>query len=187
MGLITLAGQPGCRHEEVARLTAQLLSFELVTESRLSGMIEQEFGGQAPLPDKAFPDAVLSIVARLAREHHLVVSAEGAELLFKSFPGVLRVQVVAPEACRLGTLMLDHRLDRPAARALLRDLDRQRKTYRKEKLGKAATPPDSFDLVCNTESLETEGVARLIRGAVEARGLLEQGLLSAAAEAHLQF
>ena len=187
MGLITLAGQPGCRHEEVARLTAQLLGFELVTESRLGGMIEQEFGGQAPLPDKAFPDAVLSIVARLAREQHLVVSAEGAELLFKSFPGVLRVQVVAPEACRLGTLMLDHRLDRPAARGLLRDLERQRKAYRKEKLGKASTPPDSFDLVCNTESLEAEGVARLIRGAVEARGLLEQGLLSAAAEAHLQF
>jgi cytidylate kinase len=187
MGLITISGQPGCRHEEVARLTAQMLSFELVTDSRLRGMIDQEFGGEASIPDKAFPDAVLSLVARLATEHHLVVATEGAELLFKSLPGVLRVQVVAPESRRLGTLMLEHRLDRPSARALLRDLERQQKDYRKRRLGKASTPVDSFDLVSNTEFLEAEGVAGLIRGAVSARGLLEQGLLSAAAEAHLQF
>jgi cytidylate kinase len=187
MGLITISGQPGCRHEEVARLTAQMLSFELVTDSRLRGMIDQEFGGEASIPDKAFPDAVLSLVARLATEHHLVVATEGAELLFQSLPGVLRVQVVAPESRRLGTLMLEHRLDRPAARALLRDLERQQKDYRKRKLGKVSAPVDSFDLVSNMEFLEAEGVAELIRGAVNARGLVEQGLLSAAAEAHLQF
>jgi cytidylate kinase len=187
MGLITISGQPGCRHEEVARLTAQMLSFELVTDSRLRGMIDQEFGGEASIPDKAFPDAVLSLVARLATEHHLVVATEGAELLFQSLPGVLRIQVVAPESRRLGTLMLEHRLDRPAARALLRDLERQQKDYRKRKLGKVSSPVDSFDLVSNMEFLGAEGVAELIRGAVNARGLIEQGLLSAAAEAHLQF
>jgi cytidylate kinase len=30
MALITISGGPGCREEEVARLTAQALSFELV-------------------------------------------------------------------------------------------------------------------------------------------------------------
>jgi len=187
MGLITISGQPGCRHEEVARLAAQTLSFELVTDSRLRAMIDQEFGGEAALPDKAFPDAALSLVARLATEHHLVVSTEGAELLFQSLPGVLRVQVVAPESRRLGTLMLEHRLDRPSARALLRDLERQQKDYRKRRLGKVSAPVHSFDLVLNMEFLEAEGVAEIIRGAVSARGLMEQGLLSAAAEAHLQF
>ena len=187
MGLITISGQPGCRHEEVARLAAQTLSFELVTDSRLRAMIDQEFGGETALPDKAFPDAVLSLVARLATEHHLVVSTEGAELLFQSLPGVLRVQVVAPESRRLGTLMLEHRLDRPSARALLRDLERQQKDYRKRRLGKVSAPADSFDLVLNMEFLEAEGVTEIIRSAVSARGLMEQGLLSAAAEAHLQF
>jgi cytidylate kinase len=188
MGLITISGQPGCRYEDVARHSAQLLNFELLTESRLQRAIEREYGGRAaPLPDKAHPDAVLSIVARLATEHHLIVCAEGAELLFKSFPGVLRVYVVAPESRRLGTLMLERRIDRPSARLLLRELERQRRECRRQRFGRTAAPPHSFDLVCNTEFLETEGAAELIRDAVSARGLISQGLLSPAAEAHIQF
>ncbi len=187
MGLITISGQPGCRHEDVARYLSQALNFELLTESGLQNLIEQEYGAAQPIPDKAYPDAVLSIVARLATERHVVVCAEGAELLFKSFPGVLRVQVVAPESRRLGTLMLEHRIDRPSARHLLRDLERRQKKLRAQKFGKTTAPPYSFDLVCNTEFLETEGVAELIRDTANARGLIGQGLLSAAAEAHIQF
>jgi cytidylate kinase len=187
MGLIAISGQPGCRHEEVARLAAHALGYELVTESRLRAMLDEEFGAETTLPDKALPDAVLSIMARLATEHNLVVAIEGGEVLFKSFPGVLRVQVVAPEAHRVGTLMLERRLERPAARELLRTLERERKEWRKHKLGKASTPADSFDLVCNTEFLDAEGAAELIGDAARARGLLDQGLLSAAAQAHLEF
>lgn len=187
MGLITISGQPGCRHEEAARQIAQVLGFELLTESRLQSLIEQEYGAERPIPNKAYPDAVLSIVARLATERHLVICAAGAELLFKSFPGVLRVQVVAPESRRLGTLMLEHRIDRPAARLLLRELERRQKEQRVGRFGKATAPPHSFDLVCNTECLEIEGVVELVRDAVNARGLIAQGLLSAAAEAHMQF
>ncbi|HOK44929.1 MAG TPA: cytidylate kinase family protein [Bryobacteraceae bacterium] len=187
MGLITISGQPGCRHEEAARQIAQILGFELLTESRLQSLIEEEYGAEQPIPDKAYPDAVLSIVARLATERHLVICATGAELLFKSFPGVLRVQVVAPESRRLGTLMLEHRINRPAARILLRELERRQKELRLKKFGKATAPPHLFDVVCNTECLEIEGVAEVVRDAVNACGLVEQGLLSAAAESHIQF
>ncbi|HPQ15141.1 MAG TPA: hypothetical protein PLP04_07930, partial [Bryobacteraceae bacterium] len=77
MGLITISGQPGCRHEEAARQIAQILGFELLTESRLQSLIEEEYGAEQPIPDKAYPDAVLSIVARLATERHLVICATG--------------------------------------------------------------------------------------------------------------
>ena len=186
MGLITVSGQPGCRHEEVARLIAQSLGFELVTEPRLREMIAEEFSGAA-LPDKAVPDAALSILARLAAQHHLVVAAEGAELLLKSLPGALRVAIVAPESHRTGTLMLERRLDRPAARQALRDLEREQKTLRKNVFGRAAAPAHSFDLICNTEFLDPERVAEVIRAAANARGVVEHGLLSAAAEAHIEF
>lgn len=186
MALITISGQPGSRHEEVARSVAQLLRFELVTESGLEGIFAQEFGDVA-VPDKAFAPATVSVVARLATEHHLVLASEGAELLFRDFPGLLRVYIVAPESCRLGTLMLDHRLDRKAARALLRKLDADRKGERKRRFGRTSTPAHSFDLVLNTELLEPEGAAELIQATAARRGLSEIGLLSAAAEAHLQF
>ena len=187
MGLITVSGAPGSRHQEAARLIAQRLEFELVSETRLASLIEEEFGPRAKLPERAMPEAMTSIVARLATQHHLVVSAEGAELLFKEFPGLLRVHLVAPESRRLGVLMLERRLERPAARELLRRLESEQKQRRRRRFGRSALHPEFFDLVCNSEGLEPEQVAEVVAAAARARGLAEQGLLSPAAEAHLQF
>ncbi len=52
MGLLTISGEPGSRWEEVAYSAAQLLRFELVTETRMAQWIAEEFG-ETPLPAKA--------------------------------------------------------------------------------------------------------------------------------------
>lgn len=187
MALITVSGRPGSRHEDVARLAAQMLGFELVTEGRLRAIFTQEFGGDGAVPDKAFAPAAISVAARMATERHLVLNADGAELLFRDFPGLLRVYVVAPEARCSGTLMLEHRLDRKDARSLLHRLEAAQRSTRIKRFGRSSAPPDSFDLVCNSEMLDVEGIAEIVRNAVARRGLAELGLLSAAAEAHLQF
>jgi cytidylate kinase len=187
MALITISGEPGGRHEEVARLTALRLGFELVTESRLASLIEGEFGSGRPISDKAYRHVLLSILAHLATQHHLVVCAQGVEFLFKNFLGVLRIQIVAPESRRIGVLMLEARLDRSSAKKLLRELEQKGKAERKRKFGRATTPSHLFDIVLNSEFLETDQMASLIEAAVGVRGLLEQGLLSAGADAQLQF
>src|SRR5215208_1282252 len=119
MALIAVSGHPGCRYEEVARTAAQRLKFELLTPSRVRALIAQEFGEGASIPDKALPSLVTSVVAKLAIEHHLVYCAFGGELNSRDFTGMLRVHIVAPENIRVGNLMIDNRLDRPAARQLL--------------------------------------------------------------------
>jgi len=187
MALITISGQPGCREEEVARVAAQKLAFELVTATRLGVLVAQQFGTEAQLFEKAQRPVLLSILARLATEHHLVVSAPGAEWVFQNFLGVLRVRIVAPEARRIGMLMLDRRLDRPSARKLLRELETEERAARKRKFGRATAPPELFDLVLNAEVFGTDQMADMIESAVRTRGLAEQGLLSAAADAQLQF
>ncbi|HSB17947.1 MAG TPA: cytidylate kinase family protein [Bryobacteraceae bacterium] len=187
MGLITISGQPGCRHDEVARLTAQRLGFELVTETRLHSLIEREFGPATPISDKAYRHVLLSILARLATEHHLVVSAFGVEHVFQNFLGVLRVYVVAPEFRRIGTLMLDRRLDRPSAKRSLRQMEREESEERRRKFGRATVPSHAFDVVLNSEFLESDQLTDLIEAAARARSLVEQGLLSSAADAQLQF
>ena len=116
MALIAVSGHPGCRYEEVARVTAQRLGFELLTQARIRAAMEEEFGAGTELPDKAFPSLVTSVLARLATEHHLVYCAIGGEVQARHFPGMLRVHVVAPENLRIGNLMLDQRLERAAAR-----------------------------------------------------------------------
>jgi cytidylate kinase len=187
MALIAVSGHPGCRFEEVARLAAQRLGFELLTQSRIAALTSEEFGSEAPVPDKAYSSLVTSVLARLATEHHLVCCAAGGDLQARHFSGMLRVHVVAPENARIGALMLDNRLERPAARQLLLELEAADRADRKGKFGKARATADLFDMVLSAEFLSSDQMAELIETAVRSTGLAERGLLSAAAEAQLQF
>ena len=171
MALIAISGHPGCRYEEVARITAQRLGFELLTQSRLQALTQEEFGADVQVPDKAYPSLITSILAHLATESHVVYCALGGELQARHFGSMLRVHVVAPENVRVGNLMLDHRMERPAARALLLQLEAEARSDRKAKFGKTKATADLFDLVVNAESLTTEQMAELIETAVATAGL----------------
>ncbi|MBZ5577809.1 MAG: hypothetical protein LAP40_14705 [Acidobacteriia bacterium] len=186
MALIAVSGHPGCRFEEVARLTAQRLGFELLTQARIQSLTNEEFGGGG-IPEKAYPILVTSILARLATEHHLVYCAVGGELQARHFPGMLRVHVVAPETVRIGNLMLDHRLERAAGRQLLFEMEAADRSARKARFGKTRATADLFDLVFSAESLTTEQMAELIETAANSLALKERGLLAPAAEVQLQF
>jgi len=187
MGLITVSGQPGCRYEEVARITAQRLGFELVSASRLAGLVEAEFGPGKQIADKAYPDVVVAILARLAREHHLILGIEDSEFYFKDFPGLLRVHVVAPESVRIGNLMLDKRLDRPAAHQLLRQLEQAQRESRRRRFDRATAPMHVFDLILNSARLDSEHLAVLIERAARDCLFIDRDYLTPAAEAQIQF
>jgi len=187
MALIAVSGHPGCRFDEVARLSAHRLGYELLTQSRIAALAAEEFGAGVKIPDKAYTSLVTSLLARLATQHHLVFCASGGELQGRHFPGMLRVHVVAPENARIGNLMLDRRLERPAARQALLDLEAADRADRKAKFGKTKASAELFDLVINAESLTTEQMADLIEATVASMGLKERGLLSPAAEQQLQF
>jgi len=187
MALIAVSGHPGCRFEEVARFSAQRLGFELLTQARIRTLTEEEFGAEAKIPERAWPSLVTSFLARLATEHHLVYCALGGEVHAKHFPGTLRVHVVAPENVRIGNVMLDQRLDRPAARQMLLDLERAERDDRRARFGKTRASAELFDMVLNSEALTTEQMAALVESAVVSGGLKERGFLSHAAEQQLQF
>ncbi len=187
MALIAVSGHPGCRFEEVARFSAQRLGYELLTQSRVRALTAEEFGEGAAIPEKAFPSLVTSVLARLATEHHLVYCAMGGELQARQFPGILRVHIVAPENVRIGNLMLDSRLERPAARQLLLELEAADRESRKARFGKSKATADLFDIVLNSEALTTEQIASVVAGTVASTELAERGFLSPAAEQQLQF
>jgi hypothetical protein len=183
MALVTISGDPASRWEEVAHAAAQLLQFELVSEARLAQWITQEFG-DATIPEKAWKPAAISILTRMATEHHLVIAIAGAESLFNALPMLMRAGITAPEARRAGNVMIDQRIDRPAALKMLADLDQEAKSVRKSRFGRIAK---SFDVVLNMEFMDAPQAAEILRAAVCARNLVEHGLLSGAAEAQMQF
>jgi hypothetical protein len=94
---------------------------------------------------------------------------------------------VAPENVRIGNLMLDRRLERPAARQALLELEAEDRLDRKAKFGKSKASAELFDLVLNAEALTTEQMGEVIESAVNSMGLRERGFLSPAAEQQLQF
>ena len=183
MALLTISGDPASRWEEVARAAAQILQFELVTEARLAQWITQEFG-DAPLPQKTWKPAALSILTRMATQHHLVVALAGAESLFSPTPMLLRAGIVAPQARRAGNVMVDRRLERPAALDALSQMDTDATRVRKFRVGRS---PRVFDIVLNTEFMDAPQAAEVLRAACYVRHLADHGLLSTAAEAQMRF
>ncbi|MBZ5605518.1 MAG: cytidylate kinase family protein [Acidobacteriia bacterium] len=186
MALLTISGEPASRWEEVAHGAAQLLKFELVTEARLTQWTTEEFG-DAQIPDRAWGAAVVSILARMAVEHHVVVALPGSEALFGAMPMLLRAGIVAPEARRVGNVMLEERLERAEAKALLAERDREWRALLRRRFARAKMSADCFDVTLNAEHTDVSQMAEVIRAAACARGLAEQGLLSAGAEAQMQF
>jgi len=187
MAFVSVSGEPGCRHEELARIASQRLKCELVTDARLVETISCEFGAANGIPDKAWPHLATSILAKLGAMHHLVISSTGSEMLLRNIPGVLRVQIIAPEARRLGNVMLDRRLERQEAKERLRQMESSEAQTRKRRFGRAGSRLQTFDLVMNAEALATEQMSDILEAAVQAKRLLEAGLLSPAAEAQIQF
>ncbi len=183
MAVLTISGDPASRWEEVAHASSQLLSFELVTESRLASWIAEEFGDEK-IPEKAWKPAAVSILTRMATEHHMVIALTGAESLFNALPMLLRAGIVAPESRRAGNVMVDQRLERPAALKTLADLDIEAKRLRKSRVGRSVK---TLDLVLNMEFMDATQAAEILRAACCARHLIEYGLLSGAAEAQMQF
>jgi hypothetical protein len=183
MALLTISGDPASRWEEVAHAAAQLLTFELVTEARLAQWMSDEFG-DATIPEKAWKPAAISILTRMATEHHLVIAVVGAESLFNAMPMQLRAGIVAPEARRAGNVMVDQRLGRPDALKMLAGLDNESKHLRRSRFGRT---PKAFDVVLSMEFMDAPQAAEILRAACCARRLMEHGLLSGAAEAQIQF
>ncbi len=195
MAILTISGAPASRFEEVAHGCAQLLNgaanpgqpcFEPVTESRLSQWMSQEFG-ETPVPDRAWRAAVVSILARMASEHHLILSLAGAESLFPPSAFLLRAGIVAPDSQRIGTVMLEQRLERAEAKSALARMDREARHRHKARFGRTRPPTAAFDLILSSEHIDAAQMAEILRAAVVARGLQEQGPLASEAEARLQF
>jgi hypothetical protein len=188
MAFIAVSGEPGCRHGELARLAAQRLQWELITEADLERLIATQFGESSQVvPDKAWRPVAASVLASLGLERHLVFCCTGAEILSRDLPAVFRFHVVAPESIRLDNLAADCRLSRGDAKTRLRKAAAAQSLTRKRRFGQKISPLTSFDLIANAKAMAPADMVDLLVSAAKSQGLLEAGLLSAQAAAKVQF
>jgi len=185
MALLTISGDPASRWEEVARGAAQLLDFELVTETRLAQWMAEEFGDTA-IPARAWASAAVAVLARLAREHPLLIALDGSEHLFRPAAWLLRARITTIDAHRAGNLMLDLRLEKSDALMRLRELDAEQKRLRKVRFSRASADSSAFDLTLNLTRMDAAQAAEMLAAAAQKR-LGDQGLLSPNAADEIEF
>ncbi|HEX6897275.1 MAG TPA: cytidylate kinase family protein [Bryobacteraceae bacterium] len=187
MAFISISGEPGCRHEELARMVAQRLECDLVTEPKLEDTIACEFGSTDGIPDKAWQHLATSILAKLGTQHHLVISTIGSDLLLGNLPGAMRAHLTGSEPGRMGNVMVDFGLERAEAKTRLRQMEAYAGAVLKRRFGKVGRRMQRFDLVMNTEALAVGQMSDVLESAVRAKGLLESGLVAQHEEAQIQF
>ncbi len=95
--------------------------------------------------------------------------------------------MLAPDSRRWANLMVDCGWQREQARERLRAMDAELALTRKLRFGQSSSRPQSFDLVLNADTLMGEQMANVVESAARGKGLAEAALLSAAAEAQVQF
>ena len=187
MAFISVSGEPGSRHDELARMTAQRLECYLATDSGLSDKISSEFSGLHGIPDKAWPHLAASILAKMGVERHVVISTAGAERLFRDSPRGLSVYVTAPESRRVSNLMVDRSLSEEQARALLFELDSEAAATQRRRFGSSGKRVPACGLTLNEAALNVEQMLDVIECAVRSKKLFEMGLLSSEEEDRIQF
>ena len=187
MAILSITGETGAACEELGRAVAARFDAELINEFRFEQMIADEFGAGAEVPGRAWPPLLESALARRALERHVVCTVSGCEMLFHRIQGVFRALLSGSVARRVGNLMIDRKLDRAAARELYAGLEEERRARRRKRFGRAAFRLHDFDIVLSEDSLDAEAQLNVIESAVRSTGALDHGLLSAAAEAQIQF
>jgi len=180
MSIVSVASDAGCPGEDVARLVASQLGFTFAGERSVAALLCEEYGRE--VDGGAWGPAVESVVARLALTHHLVLCFPGCEHLFARMQAILRIHLTGSEERRVGNIMVSKRLERPAAKTVLREMDADLREQRRRRFGKHA---EAFDLVLNIAAFEPEHGAAIVRKAFEMRGPAE--FFTAQGEAQIRF
>ncbi len=187
MALLCISGEIGCPAEELGRLIARRFGCEFVNEAALQKRIEADNPERPESPDGAWPYLAAAVLVQLAARGNVVFVLPGGQFLLRTMAGLFRVHVTAPEAARVGAVMLERKLDRVEARASLREEEAAAARLRRRRFGRSATRPSDVDAVLNSGSLDLERQMAMIEASVSAGNVMNSGPLPAAAEAQALF
>ena len=118
------------------------------------------------------------VIQGLAREGGVLVMGRGGQVLLRKHASAFHVQVVAPWAWRVKTLMEAEKLSKRAAENRLRASDRGRADYLRRYHGADWLDPTLYHLVVNTGYLSVDTAVELI--------VMAHGALAKDASANVQ-
>jgi hypothetical protein len=162
------------RKSFVRRLLDALSSSTLVLNDPMIAMHGPAFDLETPLPsagDLDFRDVIRSVIGDLAEEGRVVIGSHAASVALAGTPHVLRVLVTASVAVRAERVSHGGQgLDPAAARAALREADRNRQDYFRRFYEIEREEPTHYDLVLSTDVLSEKAAVAIICAAARIAG-----------------
>ena len=179
MSLITISQSMGSGGLRIAQQVAEELNRELYDDDRLQqealemGVRSEDLKSldeKSPgLLDKIlnrkldmYLDIMEAVIYKVAQRGQGVILGHGGPMLLHDFSCALHVNVNASEACRVANLMKEQNLSQKSAEKLIRKSDNEHNGFFKFAFHKDLNDPSLYDLIINTEKIETSAAAKLI-------------------------
>lgn len=111
---------------------------------------------------QSYPELIQQVILDYAQQGDVIIVGRGGQAILQDMPGVLHVQIIAPEPRRVHTLMERLGLDEKEAERRIRQSDKERGRYIKHFFGKEWREPTLYDLVVNTGKIPLDLAVHVI-------------------------
>jgi cytidylate kinase len=116
-----------------------------------------------------YREALFSTMAAIAQHGEAVILGRGGNIVLEGAKSSLRVRLIAPRPVRAGRLAENLSISAAEADKLVRQTDRERRTFIRKHFDRDIDDPCLYDLVINTAGMTTGEVVSLIWQAARIR------------------
>jgi cytidylate kinase len=184
MAIITISRQTGSLGDEIAKAVADRLGYEHIEKLKISEVLSDEglsisevekYDEKKPsiwqsisIQKKKFSHLIRAAMYELATKENVVIVGRGGQAIFKDFPGVLHVRVIAPHATRVSRLMEQKGCDEKNANRIISESDHDSSGYVSAYFDADWDNKDLYDIVINTRTMSLDTAVAVITHAVGA-------------------
>ncbi len=191
--VVTISRQRGCRGAELSRLIAHNLHYGLF-DKEIIEYIAKHMGVQSEVVESLdeherselelwlqgilfnrivdhddYIRALSECIKTASLHGGLVILGRGANYLLKDTPAY-HIRLVAPKEHRVKTLVQQEEMSESEAQEEVETKDRQRASFVKRYFQQDIENPIDYDLILNTATNTMDGIVKIIRSSLLARG-----------------
>lgn len=194
MAIVTICRQLGSLGNEIAHGLAEELYYNLLSKEMISQMLlesgfskkrtenfsieeEPSFLDSFILDRNRFLYYIKQVMYEFARQGNVIIIGMGGQVVFRDFPNVLRVGIIAPMDVRIQRIKEKYFCNNQCALHLVHDSDHVRSGFNRYFFNVDWESIGLYDLMINTDTVTLEGAIELIKEEVrevEKKGVKEE-------------
>ena len=187
MNFITISEMIGTDGEKIATEVAKIMGypfygrdelFKAADEMGLLDDIKEVVFKSPPLLEKLFSDQpkiyldrFQAVIYEVAKKGNAVFFGKGSTILLQSFDCALHVLVVGSMDKRIQRVMETNNVEREVAEKMIQISDHEKRGFIRYAFDEDWPNPKLYDLILNTDALNTDTAVRIIVEAAKAEGI----------------